>query len=59
MKEIWVEIEPTSPEKEKLKQIVATVSDALVENNKVTFFSDKAEIGILNETSDWREEQDR
>jgi 3-dehydroquinate synthase II len=47
LKELWVEIDPTSQEKEKIERIAAATSDVLLENNKATIVTTKTEIEIL------------
>jgi len=47
LKELWVEIDPTSQEKEKLRQIAASISDAILHDSKATMFSSKTEIEVL------------
>jgi 3-dehydroquinate synthase II len=48
LKELWIEIDPTSQEKEKLKRMATTTSDVLMENNIATTVLTKTEIEVLS-----------
>jgi 3-dehydroquinate synthase II len=47
LKELWIEIDPASQEKEKLRKLSAATSDVLLEDYKVTVFSTKTEIEVI------------
>ncbi len=48
MKELWIEIDPTIPEKDKLLKVAAESSDVIVEGSKATVVSTKGEILVLD-----------
>lgn len=47
MKELWVQIDPHSPEKTKLEKIVAKIADAVLEESNAITSSDKQTITVL------------
>jgi 3-dehydroquinate synthase II len=47
MKELWIEITPDAPDKEKMQKLAAEVADVVVEGNRATKVSDKTNITVL------------
>ena len=49
MKELWIEIDSKTPEKEKLLKLAAEVSDVILEETKTGINSNKSGITVLNQ----------
>jgi 3-dehydroquinate synthase II len=49
LKELWIEIDSKTPEKEKLLKLAAKVSDVILEETKTGFNSNKSSITVLNQ----------
>ncbi len=48
MKELWIQIDPHAPEKEKLQKLATETGDVILEDARATKLSDKTELPVIN-----------